>query len=89
MWRSLPETRRMVEQVIQEVVAVGPASHIEMAEDAIGTAMGVLDRLPPNARASKQRDLMEGCPSELEYQNGALVRCGRETGVNTPVIALM
>lgn len=57
MWRSLPEKRRMVEQVIPEVVAVGLASHIEMAEDAIGTAMGVLDRLPPNARASMQRDL--------------------------------
>ncbi len=85
VWRSVPETRRMVEQVMQEVSAVARSSHIELPEDATRTAMGVLDRLPPNATASMQRDLMEGRPSELEYQNGAVVRLGREAEVDTPV----
>jgi 2-dehydropantoate 2-reductase len=28
-----------------------------------------------------QRDILEGRPSELEYQNGAVLRLGREAGV--------
>jgi len=32
-----------------------------------------------------QRDLMEGRPSELEVQNGGVVRLGLEAGVPTPV----
>jgi 2-dehydropantoate 2-reductase len=36
-----------------------------------------------------QRDIMDGRPSELEYQNGAIVRYGQETGVDTPVNRFM
>jgi 2-dehydropantoate 2-reductase len=32
-----------------------------------------------------QRDILEGRPSELESQNGAVVRMGREEHVPTPV----
>jgi 2-dehydropantoate 2-reductase len=32
-----------------------------------------------------QRDVMEGQPSELEEQIGAVVRFGKESGVETPV----
>jgi 2-dehydropantoate 2-reductase len=36
-----------------------------------------------------QRDIMEGRPSELEAQNGAVVRLGQEAGVPTPVHAFI
>jgi 2-dehydropantoate 2-reductase len=39
----------------------------------------------PNVFASMQRDLMEGRPSELGSQNGAVVRMGLESGVPTPL----
>ena len=32
-----------------------------------------------------QRDIMDGKPSELETQNGAVVRLGKEVKVETPV----
>lgn len=32
-----------------------------------------------------QRDIMEGRPSELEAQNGAVLRLGREVNVETPI----
>jgi 2-dehydropantoate 2-reductase len=32
-----------------------------------------------------QRDIMDGRPSELEAQNGAIVRLGREASVAAPV----
>ncbi|HUV59590.1 MAG TPA: ketopantoate reductase C-terminal domain-containing protein, partial [Desulfatiglandales bacterium] len=35
--------------------------------------------------ASMQRDIMDGKPSELKSQNGAVVRLGQEVGVETPI----
>ena len=85
VWRSGPETRRMVEQVMHEVVAVAGALDIALPGDVIDTALSLIDRLPPDATASMQRDIIEGRPSELEYQNGSVVRLGGEAGVPTPV----
>ena len=36
-----------------------------------------------------QRDVMAGRPSELESQNGAVVRLGQEVGVATPLHAFL
>jgi 2-dehydropantoate 2-reductase len=36
-----------------------------------------------------QRDIMEGRPSELGAQTGAVVKMGLETGVPTPVQAFI
>ncbi len=44
-----------------------------------------MDNLPPDATASMQRDILEGRPSELESQNGAVVRLGDAAGVDTPL----
>jgi 2-dehydropantoate 2-reductase len=83
--RSLPETRRMLEQVMQEIVSVAAAKGIPLPDDVIQRKMAFIDNMPPEAVASMQRDIMAGRPSELEAQNGAIVRMGRETGTPTPV----
>ena len=36
-----------------------------------------------------QKDIMEGRRSELDAQNGAVVRMGRELGIPTPVNAFI
>jgi hypothetical protein len=46
--------------------------------------MARIDGIAPNVIASMQRDIMEGRPSELEAQNGAVVRMGRALGIPTP-----
>ncbi len=84
IWRSLPETRRMAELSLQEIIAVAAARHIALPEDALQTIMTMYDGLVPQSTASLQRDLMEGRPSELEAQIGAVVRFGREADVATP-----
>ncbi|MCB0092461.1 MAG: 2-dehydropantoate 2-reductase [Caldilineaceae bacterium] len=85
VWRNLPETREMFEQVSQEVLAVAKAKHIPVAETAIDEAASLMDRVPSNFRASMQRDIMNGQRSELEFQNGAVVRFAQELGVAAPV----
>jgi 2-dehydropantoate 2-reductase len=51
----------------------------------VNQALVSLDSLPENAMSSMQRDVIVHRPSELESQNGAVVRLGREAGIETPV----
>ena len=83
--RSTPETRRMLEQAIREVEAVGRAHGAKLADDITARTVAMVDALPEGATASMQRDVMDGRPSELEAQTGAVVRLGREKGIPTPV----
>ncbi len=78
--RTLPETRRMLEEAVKEIAAVAKAREIDLKDDAVSATMAVIDGLPPQTTASMQRDIMEGRPSELSSQNGAVVRLGREVG---------
>lgn len=83
--RSILETRRLLETAIAEVTAVGRACGAQLPDDQPRRTMASIDGMGPAVMASMQRDIMEGRPSELEAQNGAVVRLGRSTGVPTPV----
>ena len=85
IFRSQPGTRQMLKRAIVEIYNVAQASDIDLPEDVVDNTMKFLDALPPEGTASMQRDIMDGKPSELEAQNGAVVRLGQEVGVETPV----
>ena len=85
IYRKLPGSRRMLEQVMQEVCNVAHALNIVLPVESIEKTLSLFDKLPEDGTASMQRDIMSGRPSELEVQNGAVVRLGREAGVETPV----
>src|SRR5919106_56585 len=84
-FRALPETRRMLEGAMREVVAVARARGIEVSDDAVTRALSLMDGLEPHGTSSMQRDIMAGRRSELDAWNGAVARLGREAGVETPV----
>ena len=84
-FRADAETRSMVESAMREVVAVAAGHGVELRPDIVERTLAFLDRLPPEGTASMQRDLLEGRPSELDSQSGAVVRLGREVAVATPV----
>ena len=83
--RSRPETRAMLQQALDEIYDVARARGVALDEEAIEAAVTFMDNLPPDATASMQRDILEGRPSELESQNGAVVRLGDAAGVDTPL----
>lgn len=83
--RSIPETRGMLEQSLQEVYAIAKERKVALPEDVVEKTMAFIDGLGAGVVASMQRDIMEGRPSELEAQNGAVVRMGAECGVPTPL----
>ncbi len=83
--RGQPGTRRMLEQSMGEIYNVGRAHNIALPKDIIEKTMDFVDSLPPAGTASMQRDIRSGRPSELEAQNGAVVRMGKQVGVETPI----
>jgi 2-dehydropantoate 2-reductase len=83
--RRLPQTRSLMERSMLEIDQVAEARGIRLPGDAVNQALASLDSLPENATSSMQRDIMAHRPSELESQNGAVVRLGREAGIETPV----
>ncbi len=87
--RSVPETRAMLIRAIEEVVAVARARQVNLQQDIAEKTLAFIDQLAPGVLASMQRDIMEGKPSELEAQNGAVVRMGIECGVPTPTHAFI
>ena len=83
--RSLPETRRLLERGMLEILEVARARQISLPEGIVERSMSLIDSLAPGATTSLQRDISAGKPSELEAWNGAVVRLGLETGVPTPL----
>jgi len=83
--RGLPETREMMEEAMREILHVGQAREVGLSDESMRKGIAFVDGLQPGATASMQRDIMEGRPSELEAQNGAVVRLGRAAGIPTPV----
>ena len=88
-WRSLPQTWELAKQIVQEADSVARALGVVVLGDEVEAAIAQLEGMPPNATSSMQRDIMEGRPSELEVQNGAVVRLGQDVGVPTPVNAFI
>lgn len=83
--RGLPGTRRLLERGMQEILAVARARRVALAEDVVLKTFGLLDGLAPGATTSLQRDIIAGRRSELDAWSGAVVRLGREAGVETPL----
>jgi 2-dehydropantoate 2-reductase len=45
--------------------------------------------MEPESTSSMQRDVMQGKPSELDAQLGAVVRLAKESGVAVPVTSMI
>lgn len=82
--RTIPATRTLIQQAIEEALDVGRASGAPVMDDSLDWAMESLDRFPAQGRASMAKDFTEGRPVELEGLNGAVIRLARETGTPTP-----
>jgi 2-dehydropantoate 2-reductase len=87
--RSQPAVRALLQGAIEEVTAVARARGVGVAADIVERTLAFIDSMGPAVTASMQRDIMDGRPSELEAQNGAVVRLGAQAGVATPVNAFL
>ncbi len=84
VYRALPESRALLIAALQEADAVARALGVALPALAVANTLAFIDAADPNMLASMQRDHAEGRPSELEAQNGTVVRLGAEVGIPTP-----
>jgi 2-dehydropantoate 2-reductase len=89
VWRHVPESRALLVTAMGEVVQLARARGVVLSQDAVNRNLGFVDRLPGEATASMQRDLLEGKPSELEAQTGAIVRLAAAAGIPVPANAFL
>ena len=82
--RSVPEVRQLLVGAMQEIADLAHKKNITLDAEIVSKTMTFIDNMAPQVVPSMQRDIMEGRPSELAAQNGAVVRMGLEEGVPTP-----
>ena len=89
VYRSNPESRALLVAALEETFALARARGVNLPADAVQKTLAFIDGSAPEIMASMQRDIMEGRPSELDAQNGTIVRLGRAAGVPTPTHAFI
>jgi 2-dehydropantoate 2-reductase len=85
VFRSHPETRQMLIDALQDCYTIALAQGIQLPADSVAKTLAYIDSLPHETIASMHRDIMDGRPSELEAQIGAIVQMGRAHDIPTPV----
>jgi len=83
--RELKETRQLMIDLINEIYVLSQQLWIRIESDFVGKMISVIDSYPYDSTSSLTRDVWDGKPSEIEYQNGTVVRLGEKFGVDTPV----
>jgi 2-dehydropantoate 2-reductase len=83
--RSVPETKSLLFELSTEIYKVAIAAGINLPENIVEKTMKAVDTFPPESTCSLTRDVWEGKPSEIDYQNGTIVRLGEKFGIPTPV----
>jgi 2-dehydropantoate 2-reductase len=89
VWRADPELRAIADRSLREVSQLATAKGVDLGPDAVERTWQRYDGMAPDSTSSMQRDIMEGKPSELDAQLGAIVRLARESGVAVPVTAMI
>jgi 2-dehydropantoate 2-reductase len=83
--RELKETRQLMIQLLQEIFTLSQKMGIHIELDFLEKTITFIDTFPYESTSSLSRDVWEGKPSEIEYQNGTVVKLGEKFGVDTPV----
>ena len=83
------EIKKIMQQTAEEILSIAKASEVNLPENIIGNQFQIIENQPYNTTSSLQRDIMEGKPSELEAQNGTVVKMGKELGIPTPINAFI
>jgi 2-dehydropantoate 2-reductase len=83
--RELTETRSLMIGLMSEIYAVASRLGILRDPGLVDETMALIDSFAPYSFSALTRDVMEGRPSEIEYQNGTVVRFAAELGIDAPI----
>ncbi len=83
--RELKETRKMMNDLLGEIYEISFGEKIRLDNKIVEKTMLLIDSYPYESTSSLTRDVMAGRPSEIEYQNGTVVKLGEKYNINVPV----
>ena len=82
--RSNPKSRELLQQLVEETVAVGVALKTGLESADVGRFMQGFDNMAKGFLASMAHDILAGKPIEVDHLSGVAVRLGAQAGVPTP-----
>ena len=83
--RELKETRQMMIDLLTEIYQLSQKIGIQIEHDFLDKTISFIDSFPYDSTGSLTRDVWEGKPSEIDYQNGTVVKLGQKFGIDTPI----
>ncbi|MEE9598477.1 MAG: 2-dehydropantoate 2-reductase [Acidiferrobacterales bacterium] len=87
--REDPDTRALLATIMKETVAVARAKGIGIDPAYVNDRLVFFDTLPADMTSSMHQDLQRGNRLELDWLSGAVVRMGKELGIDTPANAFI
>ena len=83
-YRSVPESRRLLSSIMQEVESLARAQAIALDEDVVARSLEFIDNSGSHIKTSMQLDVETGHRTEIESMVGVIGRKGRELDIPTP-----
>jgi 2-dehydropantoate 2-reductase len=83
--RDDAELLAMLQAAVMEGMAVAHAKQIQFPPNALADMFAHMASMPPQSKSSMLEDLERGRRLELPWLSGAVLRLGRELGVETPI----
>lgn len=80
-----PSLRKKARDMMMEVVAVAKAHKVNLPEEAIDKAMGMVASFGYNSKTSMQLDRENGRQTEIDALTVYLCKAGKESGIPTPL----
>jgi 2-dehydropantoate 2-reductase len=80
-----PQTGKLMVELFQEIYDLALEMGIKLSPDFVDKTVELIKSFPQNSTTSMARDIWAGKPSELEYQNGAVVRLAEKYNMPVPV----
>lgn len=77
-------TRGLFRDLVEECAAVARAHDVSLTVDPWAMVEAVANEISGEHRASMLDDVLQKNPTEIDFITGAVVRAGREAGVETP-----
>jgi 2-dehydropantoate 2-reductase len=84
--REIPETRRLWELQVEELLALAEADRVGLDADMKTRCVKFLESLAPANYSSLYQDLVQGKRLELDALHGHAVRLGDRHGIPTPTL---
>ncbi|MFN8414628.1 MAG: 2-dehydropantoate 2-reductase [Anaerolineales bacterium] len=85
VFRAIPESWALFRRALEEVMQVANARGVMLTPDSVQAVIDRMNQTQADMVTSMQKDIMEGRPSELEAQTGAVIRMAHAAGLSVPV----